>query len=160
MPPILPLLPNLGMGGGGTPPAPGERSIGAKWLGGMSLTPPAPSFAGFRGMTARWLGGAGNVPGVSTTPSFRGMGARWLGGTGFHTPTQPGFPRQTPGSIGEAFVADHRMSLLKKDAAATRLYKRQVASRKKMRMSEAPGVWFNRLTEGNKMRAQLLSAVY
>lgn len=60
--------------------------------------------------------------------------------------------------IEQAFVADYRRNMVRKSASMDRLYARQLKERKKMKIGEGKGKWFNRLVESNNMRAQLLLA--
>lgn len=62
-------------------------------------------------------------------------------------------------SIEQAFVADYRRPMVRKSRSMDRLYIRQKAERKKMKIGEGKGKWFDRLVESNNMRAALLASL-
>lgn len=70
----------------------------------------------------------------------------------------PGVPQLPDVSVQNILADDHRMPMLKKSGSVTRLFKRQVKERKRVRLSEEKGKWFDRLVDSNNMRAQLLAS--
>lgn len=69
-------------------------------------------------------------------------------------------PQSSVGDVSQAFVADYRNPMLKKQASTTRLYVRQRREAKKMRIrKDAPGEWINRQMNSNAMRAALLASM-